>query len=217
MQGNVICAEKRETHSPCFAFHYLWRLVWVELRASKKGRDIMIISISRGRGHKMSDPGEDSEVTAIEDESENNQPLVLSPPKDRYFRIYILFLSVGIGILVPYNSFIFSLDYFLYLYPSQKPEFIVPFAYITVTLFSILLAVSVVNIFPLHCRITYGYIMFLIGLVSVIALDFGVQNCSVSTDVGFSLTLIAIMVVGLGGGSELIITYHYLTSSLSLF
>ena len=126
------------------------------------------------------------------------------PPRDSYHLVYFVILLVSMGILFPYNSIVVAIDYFLFLYPNQKPEFVFPFIYLIVTLLFVIFTISTVNIFPIHGRIGFGYLMFSIALLFIPLLDIGIHNCTVNTELGFILTLGAIMVISIGsGGNEL--------------
>lgn len=126
------------------------------------------------------------------------------PPRDSYHLVYFVILLVSMGILFPYNSIVVAIDYFLFLYPTQKPEFVFPFIYLIVTLLFVMFTISTVNIFPIHGRICFGYLMFSIALLFIPLLDIGIHNCTVNTELGFILTLGAIVVISIGsGGNEL--------------
>lgn len=134
--------------------------------------------------------------TPVEDSS--------SPPRDNYHLVYFVILLVSMGILIPYNSIVVAIDYFLFLYPTKKPEFVFPFVYLIVTLLFVMFTISTVNVFPIHWRIGFGYFMFSIALLFVPLLDIGIHNCTVNTELGFILTLGAIVVISMGsGGNEL--------------
>lgn len=149
----------------------------------------------------MEDSEYEEEFTTKQDET----PLTSTTrtPKDQFCFVYILFITVSVGILFPYNSYILAIDYFLLLYPNQHPELTLPLAYLAVTLLFVFVTINVANFISLHVRIGIGYILFGIPLLFVILLDFGVQNCTVSATLGFVLTFISFMVVGIGSGSKL--------------
>ena len=104
------------------------------------------------------------------------------------------------GILFPWNSFVSALDYFLYLYRSYRPEVAIPLTYLVVTLVAMAFNIAIVNLFPLHGRIGFGYVMFSIVLLFIPLLDIGIHNCTVSSSAGFFLSLSGVVLVGMGSG-----------------
>ena len=125
-------------------------------------------------------------------------------PKDRFHLVYICMLMAGAGFLFPWNSYITAIDYFILLYKHDFPQVTeaIPMTYLITTFLSSTFNMSTVEQFPLHGRITFGYIMFSISLLFVPLLDIGIGNCTVSTHVSFYLTLLSIVVVGLGSGGK---------------
>ena len=140
-----------------------------------------------------------------DDNSENPDreelPLIVEP-KDKFHIVYISFILVGAGFLFPYNSFIAAADYFLLLYPTKYPEVVLPFVYISLTTLSILINVFTVELFPIHARLGFGYGTFIIALITIPLLDIGVSNCSLDVNVSFSVTLLCVILVGIGCGSK---------------
>ncbi len=123
-------------------------------------------------------------------------------PRDRCHLVYVCMLLAGAGFLFPWFSFISAVDYFLYLYREDFPHVAVaiPVTYLLTTLLSSTFSVAAVDKLPIHCRIAYGYVMFTLALLFVPLLDIGIHNCTVTTRVSFYLTLLAVVVVGLGSG-----------------
>lgn len=125
-------------------------------------------------------------------------------PKDRFHMVYICMLMAGVGFLFPWNSYITAIDYFILLYKHDFPQVTeaIPMTYLITTFLSATFNMSTVELFPLHGRITFGYIMFCISLLFVPLLDIGIGNCTVNTHVSFYLTLLSIVVVALGSGGR---------------
>ena len=138
------------------------------------------------------------EITLVLSQDQEDE----TPPKDPYHVVYFVFILVSVGILSPYNSYILAIDYFNYLYPGQHPELVLPLVYLLTTVVFTFITIGITNFVPLHGRIGFGYILFGISLLFVPLLDIGVNNCTVSTAVGFVLTLASFVVVGMGSGCE---------------
>ena len=129
-------------------------------------------------------------------------------PKDRYNLVYVCMLLAGAGFLFPWTSYITAIDYFFFLYQRTFPEVSVaiPVTYLVTTMLSSTFNVYAVDKFRLSIRIGFGYVAFSISLLFVLLLDIGIHNCTVSTHISFYLTLLSVMVVGLGSGGELLST-----------
>ena len=123
-------------------------------------------------------------------------------PKDRFFLAYIAMFLIGMGVLFPWNSFVSALDYFMSLYRPYNPEVAIPITYLVVTLVSMGFTTAAVNVLPLHGRIGFGYVMFIIVLVFLPLFDLVMYNCLLYPLDGFLLTLCSAMLVGLGSGGE---------------
>ena len=121
-------------------------------------------------------------------------------PRDKLFLVYLCLFLTGMGVLFPWNSFVSALDYFLFLYRSYHPEVAIPLTYLIITLAAMGFTISTVNLFPLHGRIGFGYVMFFITLLFIPLLDIGIHNCTVSSTAGFFLTLSGVVLVGVGSG-----------------
>ena len=123
-------------------------------------------------------------------------------PMDKCHLVYVCMLLAGAGFLFPWFSFISAVDYFLFLYREKFPHVsvTVPITYLVTTLTSSTFNVASVNRLPVHCRISYGYVMFFVSLLFVLLLDIGIHNCTISTNVSFYLTLLSVVIVGLGSG-----------------
>ena len=59
-----------------------------------------------------------------------NARVLIEQPKDRHNIIYISLLLAGIGFLLPYNSFITAVDYFLRKYPNSTIVFDMSLTYL---------------------------------------------------------------------------------------
>ena len=126
------------------------------------------------------------------------------PPKDHFHLVYICMLMAGAGFLFPWSSYISAIDYFFFLYHSQfhTVSEAIPVTYLLTTLLFSTVNVGLVGLFSIHSRIRFGYLMFSLSLIFVPLLDIGINNCTVSTNVSYYLTLFSIVAVGIGSGSE---------------
>ncbi|XP_019850354.1 PREDICTED: equilibrative nucleoside transporter 4-like [Amphimedon queenslandica] len=135
---------------------------------------------------------------SLEEEKDSPAP----PPKDRYSGVYIILILLSLGFLTPFQSYVAGLDYFTYLYPNHRPELALPLSYLIVTLVFITITIGLINYFPLKFRICIGYAIFIISLSTVLLLDFGIHNCTISTETGFILMLLSVMFSGIGSGVQ---------------
>ena len=126
----------------------------------------------------------------------------VTEPKDRFFLAYFAMFLIGMGVLFPWNSFVSALDYFMSLYRPYNPEVAIPITYLVVTLVSMGFTTAAVNVLPLHGRIGFGYVMFVIVLVFLPLFDLVMHNCLLYQLDGFLLTLCSVLLVGFGSGGE---------------
>ena len=127
-----------------------------------------------------------------------------TPPKDRFNLVYIALLMTGAGFLFPWNSFITAVDYFRFLYQEEFREVseAIPLAYLLTSLFLASVNISLVGLLPIHARIGFGYVMFIIALLFIPLIDIGINNCTVSIHISYYLTILSVVVVGLGSGGN---------------
>ncbi|XP_033631144.1 equilibrative nucleoside transporter 4-like isoform X3 [Asterias rubens] len=117
-------------------------------------------------------------------------------PRDRGNIIYISLLMAGIGFLLPYNSFITAVDYFLDKYPGSTIVFDMSLTYIVVAFVAVILNNALVESFSLHVRVTFGYIVALLALSFVAILEVGLEIFSAGTS--YFVILAAVATVSLG-------------------
>ena len=128
----------------------------------------------------------------------------VAEPRDHYNLVYVCMLMAGVGFLLPWSSYISAIDYFFYLYHSDFSTVseAIPVTYLLTTLFFSTINIGLVNLFSIHARIRFGYVMFTLSLVFIPLLDIGINNCTVSTHASYYLTLISIVAVGIGSGGK---------------
>ncbi|KAL4383948.1 hypothetical protein GQ457_15G003350 [Hibiscus cannabinus] len=92
-------------------------------------------------------------------------------PEDRFNLAYIIYFTLGVGILLPWNSFITAVDYFSYLYPEASVDRVFAVAYMVVGLFCLLIIVFYAHKSEAYTRINAGLALFVISLLIVPLMD----------------------------------------------
>ncbi|KAK8657340.1 hypothetical protein V6N13_035585 [Hibiscus sabdariffa] len=92
-------------------------------------------------------------------------------PEDRFNLAYIIYFTLGVGILLPWNSFITAVDYFSYLYPEASVDRVFAVAYMVVSLFCLLIIVFYAHKSEAYTRINAGLALFVISLLIVPVMD----------------------------------------------
>ncbi|VVA94800.1 unnamed protein product [Arabis nemorensis] len=119
-------------------------------------------------------------------------------PSDSFHFAYIIYFTLGVGFLLPWNAFITAVDYFSYLYPSTAVDRIFAVVYMLVGLICLL----VIIIFYAHkslasFRINLGLLLFVIALLVVPILDLVYVKGQVGLYAGFDITSGAVALSGL--------------------
>ncbi|XP_072022732.1 equilibrative nucleoside transporter 4-like [Amphiura filiformis] len=123
--------------------------------------------------------------------------ILVEQPKDQYNIIYICLLLAGIGFLLPYNSFITAVDYFLAKYGQGSTiVFDMSLTYIVVGFVAVILNNALVESFSLHVRITFGYVVSFVSLLLVAIFEVGLESFSEHTS--YVVILLAVATVSLG-------------------
>ncbi|KAG7589635.1 MFS transporter superfamily [Arabidopsis suecica] len=120
-------------------------------------------------------------------------------PHDSYHFAYIIYFTLGVGFLLPWNAFITAVDYFSYLYPSTAVDRIFAVIYMLVGL----VCLSIIVVFYAHkslasFRINLGLLLFVIALLVVPVLDLVYVKGQVGLYAGFDVTSAAVALSGLG-------------------
>ncbi|KAM1791649.1 hypothetical protein ACFX12_035592 [Malus domestica] len=92
-------------------------------------------------------------------------------PKDSFHLAYIIYFTLSLGYLIPWNAFITVVDYFTYLYPDASVDRIFSIAYKVVGLFSLLLIIFYSHKSEAHVRINVGIGLFVVSLLVVPLMD----------------------------------------------
>ncbi|KAK9033957.1 hypothetical protein V6N11_050136 [Hibiscus sabdariffa] len=99
-------------------------------------------------------------------------PLHQSPkPEDKFNLAYIIYFTLGVGFLLPWNSFITAVDYFSYLYPEASVDRVFAVSYMVVGLFCLLIIVFYAHKSEAYMRINIGLALFVISLLIVPVMD----------------------------------------------
>ena len=106
----------------------------------------------------------DAPIIDISSEDSASDPMSASSvrvlqPQDDWNLIYVSLLLAGVGFLLPYNSFITAVDYFLDKYPGSTIVFDMSLTYILVAFVSVILNNALVESYPLHVRVSLKYLI----------------------------------------------------------
>lgn len=143
-------------------------------------------------GATVNSATDDAEVSLI-----NHHISVGEAPKDSFQFAYIIFFTLGAGILLPWNAFITAVDYFDYLYPDQSIDRIFAVAYMLTGLVSLLIIIFCRRKSDAFLRINMGLGLFVVALLVVPFTDwFYIKGRSGLYD-GFYVTVGALGLSGL--------------------
>lgn len=143
-------------------------------------------------------------MRAAEEEVEDQRtPLITyisdqNAPSDSFHFAYVVYFVLGIGALLPWNSFITAVDYFTYLYPAALINRVFAVAYLASFLFLLTLVVG----FGAHktraaLRINAGLGLFVASLLVVPIVDAVYVKGRSGIYGGYNVTVAAVMVGGM--------------------
>lgn len=118
------------------------------------------------------------------------------PPNDPCHCIYLALLLVGVGFLLPYNSFIIAVDYFQSRYPATTIVFDMSLIYILVAFVAVIINNILVETLSLNVRIIFGYIIAFLTLLFVAVFEICFEVFE--HDMGYYVNLLAVAVVAFG-------------------
>ncbi|GLU21601.1 hypothetical protein SLE2022_377320 [Rubroshorea leprosula] len=126
------------------------------------------------------------------------------PPKpdDAFHFAYIIYFTLGVGFLLPWNAFITAVDYFSYLYPDVAVDRIFAVAYMLVGLTCLLFIIFYAQKSDAYVRINVGLVLFVVSLLVVPVLDAVYIKGQVGLYTGFYVTVGAI---GLSGMADALV------------
>ncbi|KAE8707257.1 Equilibrative nucleotide transporter 1 [Hibiscus syriacus] len=125
-------------------------------------------------------------------------PLRQSPkPEDNFNFAYIIYLTLGVGFLLPWNSFITAVDYFSYLYPEASVDRVFAVSYMVVGLFCLLIIVFYAHKSEAYMRINIGLALFMVSLLVVPLMDAFYIRGRVGLYDGFYVTVGVLALAGI--------------------
>ncbi|TYI73968.1 hypothetical protein E1A91_D07G166200v1, partial [Gossypium mustelinum] len=92
-------------------------------------------------------------------------------PEDKFNLGYIIYFTLGVGFLLPWNSFITAVDYFSYLYPEASIHRVFAVVYMVVGLACLLVIVFYAHKSKAYMRINVGLGIFVVSLLVVPVMD----------------------------------------------
>ncbi|KAG4161881.1 hypothetical protein ERO13_D01G083700v2, partial [Gossypium hirsutum] len=90
---------------------------------------------------------------------------------DKFNLGYIIYFTLGVGFLLPWNSFITAVDYFSYLYPEASVHRVFAVVYMVVGLACLLVIVFYAHKSKAYMRINVGLGIFVVSLLVVPVMD----------------------------------------------
>jgi equilibrative nucleoside transporter 1/2/3 len=93
------------------------------------------------------------------------------PPADQLGVGYLIFFTLGVGFLLPWNAYITAVDYFSYLYPGVPVDRVFSVSYMLSCLLPLLLIVLVFPKSSAPARVNTGLTLFTLALLVVPVMD----------------------------------------------
>ncbi|XP_010533125.1 PREDICTED: equilibrative nucleotide transporter 1-like [Tarenaya hassleriana] len=119
-------------------------------------------------------------------------------PSDSFHFAYIIYFTLGVGFLLPWNAFITAVDYFSYLYPAASVDRIFAVIYMLVGLvFLLLIVVFYAHKYNACIRINLGLSLFVVTLLVVPIMDLVYIKGRVGLYAGFDVTAVAVALSGI--------------------
>ena len=139
---------------------------------------------------------------------ESSQLLGSSPaanykiPEDKFHLVYVIYFTLGVGYLLPWNAFTTAVDYFSYLYPEVSVDRVFASVYMLVALVCLLIIILYSHKSDAYVRINVGLGLFIVSLLIVPILDAAYLKGRVGLYDGFYVTVGA---VGLSGVADALV------------
>ena len=122
-------------------------------------------------------------------------------PPGKHYSLYLSFVLLGVGFLMPPNAFIIAIDYFSFVFPGRNIEAVMVAVNLTLTLMLVLASVVIAKVSDVHVRIRLAYCAFAISLGTVLAIVAVLHGCgNESMYIGI---ILAVAVTSIGAGGEL--------------
>ncbi|KAL0905179.1 hypothetical protein M5K25_027366 [Dendrobium thyrsiflorum] len=119
-------------------------------------------------------------------------------PKDRFHIAYMVYFTLGMGFLLPWNAFITAVDYFSYLYPGTPVDRVFSVAYMFSCLVPLLFIVGWAHLSSAAVRINVGLVAFTATLVVVPVLDAAYVRNTRGLYGAYDVTVAATVLAGVG-------------------
>ncbi|KAI4314314.1 hypothetical protein L6164_027236 [Bauhinia variegata] len=118
-------------------------------------------------------------------------------PEDKFHFAYVIYFTLGLGFLLPWNAFITAVDYFSYLYPEASVDRIFAVVYMLVALVCLLIIILYSHKANAFVRINVGLGLFVVSLLIVPIMDAVYIKGQVGLYGGFYVTAGAVGLSGL--------------------
>ncbi|KDP26570.1 hypothetical protein JCGZ_17728 [Jatropha curcas] len=118
-------------------------------------------------------------------------------PKDTFHLAYIIYFTLGLGFLLPWNAFITAVDYFSYIYPGVSVDRIFAVAYMLVGLCCLLVIVFYAHVSDAYVRINAGLALFVLALLVVPVMDAVYIKGRIGLYDGFDVSIGAVALSGM--------------------
>ncbi|XVE75061.1 hypothetical protein DITRI_Ditri12bG0067100 [Diplodiscus trichospermus] len=129
-------------------------------------------------------------------------PLKPPKPEDKFHLAYIIYFTLGVGFLLPWNAFITAVDYFSYLYPEASVDRVFAVVYMLIGLGCLLVIVFYAHKSEAYVRINVGMGLFVVSLLVVPVMDAVYIKGRVGLYDGFYVT---VGLVGLAGMADALV------------
>lgn len=117
-------------------------------------------------------------------------------PQDSFHFAYIIYFTLGLGFLLPWNAFITAVDYFSHIYPDASVDRIFAVVYMLVCLVFLLLVIFFSHNSDAYPRINAGLALFVVAMLVVPVMDAVYIKGRVGLYAGFDVTVVAVALSG---------------------
>ncbi|KAK9141722.1 hypothetical protein Syun_011122 [Stephania yunnanensis] len=147
----------------------------------------------------------EGELVAVVTKGHGDDHVGGEPIRDSYNMAYMIHFVLGVGNLLPWNTFITAVDYFGHLYPSKHINKVFSVVYMGSSLLVLVLMMSWSSwcwMPNFRCRMNMGLVMFALSLITIPLTDWMcvVDGSLERVDVTYRVTLAAVTVCGLADG-----------------
>ncbi|KAL5552904.1 hypothetical protein UlMin_040305 [Ulmus minor] len=118
-------------------------------------------------------------------------------PQDSFHFAYIIYFTLGLGFLLPWNAFITAVDYFSFIYPDASVDRIFAVVYMLVCLVFLLVIIFYSHKSDAYVRINIGLALFVVSMLVVPVMDVVYIKGRVGLYGGFDVTVASVALSGL--------------------